>query len=207
MVVVGLIGQTGAGKSRVCAILCRNGVYIIDGDRLAREVTSPHSPVLQKLQEAFGADIVGEDGALLRAELARRAFASAKALQTLNAITHPAILEKTLSELEAAQRQDYSVCAVEGAALLESPLRPYCDFFAAVTASAEVRLARILARDGLDLQAAQQRMAAQQPEEYYTKAAAVQIRNEAPYDIEEECARLLEVIAARAAREGETAAQ
>jgi len=194
MVLVGLIGQTGAGKSEVCRLLEGHNIYIIDGDRLAREVTAPGSPVLAALAAAFGGDILRADGSLDRALLASRAFADADSLARLNAVTHPAITKRTLRLLEEARAKGYRAAVFEGAALLESPLRAYCNFFAAVTAPAELRLSRILARDGIEKAAAESRMAAQREEAYYCAPARVIIRSYPPYDLEMETQGLLKEI-------------
>ncbi len=178
MKIIGIIGQTGAGKSEVCAALRGAGVYTIDGDRLARDITQPGSPVLAALQQAFGADILQEGGELNRALLAERAFRSPEQTARLNAITHPAITRLARAELEQAEREGYQAAAFEGAALLESPLKADCDWFVAVTAPEPLRLERILARDGITREQALRRMQAQREERYYTHAAKVIIRSD-----------------------------
>jgi len=202
MIIVGLIGQTGAGKSSVCQILEEQGVFVVDGDRVAREITQTGSPVLDALAESFGADILREDGSLNRALLASRAFASPENTQKLNAVTHPSITQRALRELAAAELRGFDAAVFEGAALLESPLRDCCHFFAAVTAPRALRLERILARDSISAEAAQLRMAAQQAEGYYTNAAAVILRNHPPYDLKEETKKLLCEMERRRAAEG-----
>ena len=199
MIIVGLIGQTGAGKSSVCQILAEQGVFVVDGDRVAREITQTGSPVLDALAEVFGTDILQEDGSLNRALLASRAFSSPENTQKLNAVTHPAITQRALRALAAAELHGFDAAVFEGAALLESPLRDCCHFFAAVTAPRALRLARILARDNISKEAAEQRMAAQQDAQYYTDAAAVIIRNHPPYDLKEESKKLLGEIERRRA--------
>ena len=76
MLTIGLTGKTGTGKSTVALYLREQGCYIIDGDIIARQITEKGSPVLTDLQNAFGKDILDENGELIRKQLAERAFSS-----------------------------------------------------------------------------------------------------------------------------------
>ncbi|MGN0636064.1 MAG: dephospho-CoA kinase [Acutalibacteraceae bacterium] len=189
MKIIGLTGPTGAGKSTVSARLRERGFYIADGDAIAREVVAPGEPLLAHLAEAFGADIL-EDGVLRRRELARRAFAGEDTLQTLNRLMHPAI-EKRMFERIAAH-SDCTAAVIDAAALIESGIYKRCNLVAVVTAPLEVRLARIMARDGLCEADAMVRIGAQHPEAFYTEKADVVLRNYPPYSIEAEIQKLLE---------------
>lgn len=191
MMVIGLIGQTGAGKSMVSRRLQQYGCCVIDGDEISREVLQPGSTLLQPLCARFGGSILRADGSLDRGALAKQAFATPEALQDLNAITHPAITGVALQRLREAEQANYAAAIMEGAALLESPLAPYCDFFVAVTAPEDVRLGRLLQRDQITHDAILQRMRAQQPERYYIDAAKIIIRNHPPYTLDEELQPLL----------------
>lgn len=88
---VGLTGGIGSGKSTVAAMLAARGAVVLDADQIAREVVEPGAPALAQLVERFGADILDDRGALDRARLAERAFATDDARKDLEAITHPAI--------------------------------------------------------------------------------------------------------------------
>src|SRR4051794_21132552 len=101
MVMVGLTGGIGAGKSTVAALFTHRGAVVVDADAIARQVVEPGSPVLERLAERFGADVIGADGRLDRARLAERAFASPDAKRDLESITHPAIGEEFLRQLAA----------------------------------------------------------------------------------------------------------
>ena len=94
--VIGLTGQTGAGKSTAAALLRAQGLAVIDADEIARKVTRPGSFVLSALAAAFGADLILPDGSLNRPLLAQRAFSSPGQTARLNAITHPAIIQHCL---------------------------------------------------------------------------------------------------------------
>lgn len=189
MKVIGLTGPTGAGKSTVSEKLRQRGFYIADGDRIAREIVEPGAPVLEKLCEAFGSDILDE-GVLNRRELARRAFSDAQSLQTLNAIMHPAIEAQMFREIAAHPEAKGAV--IDAAALIESGIDKRCDLLAVVTAPLDVRIERIMARDGISKADAMVRIGAQHPESFYTEKADVVLRNFSPYTIEAEIERLLE---------------
>ncbi len=90
-IVIGLTGQTGAGKTTVAEGLRHFGYQVIKADEIARLVTEKGSPVLQELAAVFGKDILKEDGTLDRALLAERAFATPEETKLLNGVTHPEI--------------------------------------------------------------------------------------------------------------------
>jgi len=91
MILVGLTGGIGSGKSTVSAALAARGAVIVDADQVVRDVQQPGSPVLAKLAERFGAGVIAADGSLDRAALAGIAFADPDALKDLNGIVHPAV--------------------------------------------------------------------------------------------------------------------
>ncbi|MDO9175910.1 MAG: dephospho-CoA kinase, partial [Actinomycetota bacterium] len=91
MILVGLTGGIGSGKSTVSAALAARGAVIVDADQVVRDVQQPGSPVLAKLAERFGDEVIAADGSLDRAALAGIAFADPDALKALNAIVHPAV--------------------------------------------------------------------------------------------------------------------
>ncbi|MBQ8683193.1 MAG: threonylcarbamoyl-AMP synthase [Clostridia bacterium] len=177
--VIGLTGPTGAGKSTVADAWRQLGVPVIDTDGLAREIVQPGSPCLTKLAEVFSPAVLREDGSLDRAELARRAFASPEGAQALNAITHPAIIARTQQLLEEAADSGHPVAVVDAPLLFEAGMETICHHIVAVIAPADLRQKRIMARDTLDAEAAQRRMAAQQPDSFYCRAGVSVLENTA----------------------------
>ncbi|MEY2581019.1 MAG: dephospho-CoA kinase [Ilumatobacteraceae bacterium] len=91
MILVGLTGGIGSGKSTVSAMLAARGAEIVDADLITREVQRPGSAVVGAIVQRFGEDVIDEDGSLLRAKLAEIVFADGEALADLNAIVHPAV--------------------------------------------------------------------------------------------------------------------
>jgi len=195
MLTIGLTGPTGAGKSAAAAAFAGRGAAVIDADAVAREVTAPGSPCLGELAARFGPGIKRADGRLERAALAALAFESSDGRAALNAITHKYILVR-IRELLAAHRDAGAAAAVVDAPLLfESGFDSECDFTVAVTAPKEVRLRRVMARDGITHDAAELRMKAQHDCEWYASRAGFVIVNNGGLDevgpqIEEICTKM-----------------
>ena len=191
MEVYGLTGKTGSGKTTVAKMLSQKGFYVVDGDVLARKVTEKGSEILKELSVCFGEDIISEDGTLKRQELARRAFATEEARQELNRITHTAIHRLFLKEAEKAEKEGYEYCLFDAAALLESPSREGCRKILVVHAPYDIRLQRILERDGISEEDARRRMDAQKSDEYYLLNADIIINNFPPHSLEAEIRKVI----------------
>lgn len=91
MIVVGLTGGIGAGKSTVSKLLAARGAAIVDADQIARDLQGPGTPVVASMAERFGCQILADDGSLIRAEVAKIVFSDEQALKDLNGIVHPAM--------------------------------------------------------------------------------------------------------------------
>ena len=175
--VVGLTGPTGAGKSTVATVWRRHGIPIVDTDRLARCVVEPGTACLQQLVDAFSPAILHTDGTLNRAKLAEIAFSDADNAATLNAITHPAILDLTQQALEEAVDHGHEVAVVDAPLLFEAGFDAICDEIVAVIAPYDQRVHRIMTRDGITEDVAKRRMAAQQADAFYCRDGVTVIHN------------------------------
>ena len=194
MLVIGLTGKTGAGKSTVALRLKERGCYIIDGDVIARQITEKGSAILPPLQKAFGYDILDENGELIRKKLAQRAFSSKENTALLNSITHPEITRRFQNELAKAEKQGYKIAVIDAAALLESEGKSLCRKIVVVHADEKTRLERVLKRDGITTEQAMIRIKAQKADEYYFSYADIIIRNHPPYNLEDELLKLEELV-------------
>lgn len=181
---IALTGKTGAGKSTVSRLLGERGAYIIDGDKVSREVLVTEPTLKPKLQNAFGSDIYDGDE-LNRALLARRAFCNEKSTELLNSIFHP-VVNARMSKLSEKAFSDYEVVIVDAAAIIESGFYKKCDMLITVTAPESVRQKRIMERDGLSAETALLRMNAQKCDEFYTDNADIIIKNYEPFDLKEQ---------------------
>lgn len=190
MTVWGLTGKSGSGKTTASKLLEKKGFYVVDGDILARKTTEKGSPVLKKLADFFGDDILLPDGTLDRRKTAERAFSTPENTKKLNEITHGEIDRLFSLEIEKAKKAGYENCLFDAAALLESPSKERCDKIIVVTAPLEVRLKRILARDSITEQEALRRINAQKDDEYYFRHADILIRNYPPFSLEEQLRKI-----------------
>ncbi len=172
--IIGLTGQTGAGKSTVCDFLREKGLFVIDCDKVARSVTEKGSKTLSLLAEAFGNDIILEDGSLNRRELASIAFESAEKTALLNSITHPAITD-AINKVIAEHKNENII--LDAPTLIESGVYKLCDKIVSVLADAVVRKERIMARDGITSEEAEKRMSAQKDDSFYNEYSDAVIFN------------------------------
>lgn len=185
---IGVTGQTGAGKSEVVRIMARRGWFVLDADAFSREVVKPNTPCLAALVEHFSNAVLQPDGSLNRQALADLAFASPSETAALNAIVHPAVIQAMHEALEKAKPE---VAVVDAPLLFQAGLETMCDCTVAVTAPADVRCRRICRRDGITEQQAAARMNAQPDEEYYRSRATVVLENAAGKAELEQAAELL----------------
>lgn len=186
MLIIGLTGQTGAGKSTVSEILEKYGCYHIDADKIAHEVLDSDEEVKTNLAEKFGKDVIGKDGTVNRAVLAKYAFADRESTQSLNAITHPAVNKKIQSIILKQSEYGAKAVIIDAIALFESGEDKLCDYTVAVTAPREIRLERIISRDNITVSRAEERINAQKGEEFFSVNADYIIKNYEPYNIYEE---------------------
>ena len=155
--IIGLTGLTGAGKSLAAGLLERRGFYIIDGDKVGHRITA-RPEILEKIRVAFGVGVINPDGSLNRRALGNIVFSNPEKLRLLNAITHPAIKAEALRE---AAEQGETPVVIDGAVIKECGLAEHCTAVLRITAPAEVRKQRIMERDGLTEEQAENRIAAQ----------------------------------------------
>ena len=154
---VGLTGGIGSGKSAVAKVLGERGATVIDADVLAREAVAPGSDGLREIAARWP-QTIGAGGALDRSAMASIVFADDAARAQLNAITHPRVRARA-EELEREAPDGLVVHVIP--LLFEGDFWRSCDRTALVVAPAEVRIARVVARDAAERTAVEQRMAAQ----------------------------------------------
>lgn len=180
MLTVGLTGGIGAGKSEVSRLLAECGAVLIDADRIAREVVEPGTPGHAAVVEAFGEDILAEDGSLDRPRLGAIVFNDPEKLATLNSIVHPLVGARS-RELEEAAPED-AVVVHDVPLLTENGLAPLYDVVIVVDASPETQLDRLVRLRGMSEEDARARMAAQATREQRRAIADIVIDNDVPLD-------------------------
>ncbi len=160
--VIGLTGGIACGKSTVSAYLRQKGISVIDADLVAREVVELGTMGLQQIKEVFGWQYICPDGTLNRQLLGKKVFADPEALQQLNAIMKPLILEQLQLQIEGTQ----DVVVLDAPLLLEDEqYHQLADIVWVVTAAPAVQLERLMQRNGYSRQQAQERIDAQMTEQ------------------------------------------
>lgn len=174
---IGLTGPTGAGKGEVSKLLSDAGCAVIDADKIAHKaLTTPQC--INKLTEAFSADILNPDGSVNRKALAKYAFKDKESTKLLNSITHPVILTLAKEEFENLSAQGYKHIVFDAPTLFESGSHTLCHKIIAVIAPKELRFQRILSRDGITKEQAMSRINAQKDSDFYTSRADFVITND-----------------------------
>ena len=191
MKIIGITGQTGAGKSTVCQALEKTGYYHIDADLVAREVIEKSKTVKEALAAQFGADVLLPDGKIDRKALAKKAFKTKKSAEHLSEITHPAVIDEIKKIIKKKQKEKAKGVLIDAIGLFESGLCGLCDFTVSVTAPEPIRLQRIVNRDKISQDEAVKRIKAQKDEAYFTENADLVINNDGKNEIECEIKRIL----------------
>lgn len=148
MLKVGLTGGIGSGKSTVAKALIAKGITVVDADQIAREVVEPGEVALQEIVEAFGEQVLHDDGTLNRATLKQVIFSDPKAKKQLESILHPRIRQRILSRVNEATDTAYVVADIP--LLVESHYPDHFDRVIVVDCPVEQQLYRVLKRDHLN---------------------------------------------------------
>lgn len=177
MLVVGLTGGIGSGKSEAAALFAVRGVPVIDTDAIAHALVAPGQPALQSIAKAFGAEALQPDGGLDRAWMRQRIFADPVARQTLENILHPLIREEVRQSLERNADAAYQIVMVP--LLFETgAYAQIIDRSLLVDCNETLQISRAMARSRLNESAVRAIMAAQWSRAQRLAAADDVIRNE-----------------------------
>jgi dephospho-CoA kinase len=169
MILIGLTGGIGSGKSTVSSLLAERGAVIIDADAIARELQAPGAPLLSVLAESFGDNIIDSAGALDRAALAAIVFADADALKNLNKIIHPAIAAEMDRRMKE-QRDTNNVVVLDIPLLAENPRKGLCGVIV-VDVPVDLAVQRLVQFRNMDEADARARIAKQATREERIKIA------------------------------------
>lgn len=180
MKIIGITGPTGAGKTTALNALADLGGAVIDCDAVYHELLQTNHAMLDELRARYGEGVFGADGRLDRKALGSIVFHDPQALSDLNAITHRYVDHAVDERLAKAREEGRPAAAVDAIALLESGLKDKCHALLAVTAPDEVRVERIMAREGISRDYAQSRINAQKPNSYFEEHCTYVFRNDCP---------------------------
>ena len=166
MALIALTGGIASGKSTIATRLAEHGAVIVDADAIVRDVQQPGTPVLARIAEEFGADVLTPEGALDRAALGARVFGDDAALARLNAIVHPAVRAESARRFAAALAADpHAVVVYDVPLLVEARVDDPWDLIVVADAPAEVRHRRLVELRGMTDAAASARIASQVDDE------------------------------------------
>ena len=176
MIIVGLTGQSGAGKTTVCSTFEKNGFAIINADIVAREVMSKESDCLRETVSVFG-DILLEDGSLDRKKLAGIVFSDRNKLEVYENIIFPYIISSIKEKVDGYTKENYNYILLDAPTLFESKADKLCDIIVSVIADRDIRLKRILNRDLITLYEAEHRLNSQKNDDFYIEKSDYVIKN------------------------------
>lgn len=170
--ILGLTGQTGAGKSTLHSVAEEKGFYVIDCDKVAHYVLAENEELKISLHKAFG-DVLTDDK-IDRKKLAAKAFVSKENTELLNKTALPFIISEINSIIDGA-KSEYIM--LDAPTLYESGANEICNFVVALLAGEELRKARIIERDNLTKEAAELRLSAAKSDDFYLERADKVIYN------------------------------
>lgn len=177
MLLIGLTGTPGAGKSLAAEYLRGKGAIIISGDDIGREVLETYPVTLKKLVKAFGNGILNSDGSLDRKSLGKIVFADSKKLRKLNSIIHPYLLRLLKSKVNKYRKSmSRKLVVVDAALIFEWGIEDWFDYILVVTASRANRIKRMI-DSGLTKKEASDRISSQLPQRQKEAGADFVIEN------------------------------
>ena len=194
MKVIGLTGGIGTGKSTVSAYLNEKNIPVVDADQISREITAPGSPVLDDIRALLGDGVFREDGTMNRQKVASVIFSDREILTAYEALTTAEAVRRCQAEVEAYRQQgNCGMVVLDAPLLFECGLQSETDENWVVDADMEVRIARVMQRDGISRQAIMDRIRRQMPSEEKRELADFVIDNSGSLtELHEQIDRLLE---------------
>lgn len=169
--ILGITGGTGCGKTTLLNVIEGQGGLILDCDAIYHQLLQRDRGLMDTIEARFPGTV--ENGALQRKKLGALVFSDENALLDLNKITHSAVKAEVLRQLESRPK----LAAIDAIALFEGGLAELCDVTVAVTAPAEVRVQRLMKRDGISEDYARSRIAAQHEESWFRERCGYVLEN------------------------------
>ncbi|WP_319782398.1 dephospho-CoA kinase [Oceanisphaera sp. IT1-181] len=165
---VGVTGGIGSGKSTVADLFAELGIVVVDADVIAREVVAPGEPVLDAIGAYFGPEVIAADGSLNRALMRERIFENAAYRHWLEALLHPLIRERMITECQNARS---AYCLLVVPLLVENKLTDLCQRVLVVDVAESTQIARTTQRDNIAAAQVEAMMATQASREQRLNAA------------------------------------
>ncbi len=172
--IIGLMGNSGSGKSTVAKYLRERGANIIDADDVSHEVCEPGKPGLEQVKERFDSYFFNDDGSLNRRRLGRHVFADKKELRKLEDVLHPIIMMEVKRRMDSATEE---LVVIDCALLVKMGLHHLVDEVWLVKADTDTKINRICGRDGIPFDQAMSRLRNQEPDDDMIQYADCVIMN------------------------------
>ena len=182
VMVIGLTGQTGAGKSTVSKVFSENGFAVINADEVSRKVVEKGSKCLDEVSDFFGEDIILQDGTLDRKALAAIVFSDKSKLEMLDTIVYPYITGEILRQIRKHSANGEKLILLDAPTLFESRADDFCEIIISVLADEDIREKRIIERDDLTREQARRRMNSQLDEDFFVTHSDYIIHNNGRLD-------------------------
>ena len=165
MFIIGITGGSGGGKTSALRALQSLGALTLDCDAIYHDLLANNMELKSELESHFSG--VLRDGAIDRKRLGEIVFSDPNALKELNSTTHKYVGKEIARRISQGEDQGLNVVAIDAIALIESGRSKKCDVVVAVTAPRDIRISRIMARDGISREQAEMRINAQKPDSYF----------------------------------------
>ena len=174
MLIVGLTGASGSGKGYLCSLLADKDICIIDTDKVYHKMISSPSPCVEALASAFGQEIIDVDGGVDRTKLGAIVFSSEEKLKLLNSVAHRFIRSKCD---EIIRNTDARIVILDAPVLFESGFDAMCDVTVGVVAREDIRVDRIMRRDGISRDRALARVNNQHSDDWFEANCDIIVEN------------------------------
>lgn len=192
VMIIGMTGGIGAGKSRVLQILKdKYKAFVIEADQVAKDLEQPGQEGLNGLVKIFGDKILSSDGTLNKDLFSKLIFGNPDALKKVNALIHPLVWAR----IRQMSRESSADLIVVEAALFDENSRRVCDFLVCVDTDPQIRMERLMKNRGYSREKCLEIMAKQQDRESFVQLSDYVIHNDGtPEEVEQEIARMMETI-------------
>ena len=195
MIVIGLGGGSGSGKTTVSKLFSEYNILPVNTDEIYHDLTSRQTPCLSSIVEEFGTGVLNSQGGLDRKALGAIVFSNPEKMGRLNTISHYYVLCTVRDIIASAQKSGYRAVMVDAPLLFESGVEKECDAIVVVTASKECRISRITTRDGITESDALKRISNQLSDEFlFSRADYIITNNGSANELKEQVERVVNSI-------------